>query len=50
LFWLELMVDSKPVTPQRAGQLMKEADELTADIRRFTENREAVIIQSPIAD
>ena len=30
LFWLELMVDSKIVTLQRAEKLMKEADELTA--------------------
>ena len=30
LFWLELMVDSKLVTLQRAEKLMKEADELTA--------------------
>ncbi len=30
LFWLELMVDSKIVTLQRADKLIKEADELTA--------------------
>lgn len=30
LFWLELMVDSKLVTHERAQKLMKEADELTA--------------------
>jgi four helix bundle protein len=30
LFWLELMVDSKLLTHQRADKLMKEADELTA--------------------
>ena len=30
LFWLELMVDSRIVTLQRAEKLMKEADELTA--------------------
>ena len=30
LFWLELMVESKLVTLQRAEKLMKEADELTA--------------------
>ena len=30
LFWLELMVDSKLVTQQRAAKLMKAADELTA--------------------
>lgn len=30
LFWLELMLDSKLVTRQRAERLLKEADELTA--------------------
>jgi len=30
LFWLELAVDSKLVTAQRAQALLKEADELTA--------------------
>ena len=30
LFWLELMVESKLVTQERAAKLMKEADELTA--------------------
>ena len=30
LLWLELMVDSKLVTIQRAQKVMKEADELTA--------------------
>ena len=30
LFWLELMVDSKIVTYQRAEKLMREANELTA--------------------
>jgi four helix bundle protein len=30
LFWLELMVDAKLVTPDRAETLLKEADELTA--------------------
>jgi four helix bundle protein len=30
LFWLELMVETKLVTQQRAAKLLKEADELTA--------------------
>jgi len=30
LFWLELMVETKLVTQQRAAKLLKKADELTA--------------------
>jgi four helix bundle protein len=30
LFWLELMVETKLVTQERAAKLLKEADELTA--------------------